>query len=47
MSSDDLRARAERWASDDPDPTTRAEIAALLEKAGATFGSACLVSHEA
>ena len=47
MSPDDLRALAERWASDDPDPTTRAEIAALLEKACASSGSACLVSHEA
>ncbi len=32
MSSEDLRARAERWASDDPDPTTRDEIAALLAR---------------
>src|SRR5690606_17328596 len=26
----DLRARAERWAAEDPDPTTRAELTALL-----------------
>ena len=26
----DLRARARRWLADDPDPTTRAELAALL-----------------
>src|SRR5579862_8715109 len=26
----DLRARAKRWAEEDPDPTTRAELLALL-----------------
>src|SRR3984957_9432866 len=26
----DLRARAERWIADDPDPTTRDELRALL-----------------
>lgn len=30
MSTNELRERAERWSADDPDPTTRAEIAALL-----------------
>ncbi|MBV9946402.1 MAG: phospho-sugar mutase, partial [Myxococcales bacterium] len=31
MVPDDLRARAERWLSEDPDPATRAELRALLE----------------
>jgi phosphomannomutase len=29
----DLRAQAERWLAEDPDPQTRAELAALLERA--------------
>ncbi|HXN34019.1 MAG TPA: phospho-sugar mutase [Polyangiaceae bacterium] len=33
MSSDDLRACAERWIADDPDPSTRAELRALLAEA--------------
>ncbi|GAB1643113.1 phospho-sugar mutase [Krasilnikovia sp. MM14-A1259] len=32
MASDDLRARAEAWLADDPDPATRAELTALLER---------------
>jgi phosphomannomutase len=28
---DDLRARAERWADDDPDPSTQAELRTLLQ----------------
>jgi phosphomannomutase len=30
--SDDLLARARAWAADDPDPTTRAELEALLDR---------------
>ena len=30
MDHADLRARAERWIADDPDPATRAEVRALL-----------------
>jgi phosphomannomutase len=30
MHPDDLRARAERWIADDPDPATQAELRALL-----------------
>ncbi|RZU50267.1 phosphomannomutase [Krasilnikovia cinnamomea] len=32
MASDDLRARATAWLADDPDPATRAELTALLER---------------
>ena len=31
--SDDILARAERWLKHDPDPTTRAELAQILERA--------------
>ena len=30
MDPADLRARAQRWMADDPDPATRAELFALL-----------------
>src|SRR5271166_4988182 len=30
MNPDELRARAERWIADDPDPSTRDELRALL-----------------
>ena len=32
MMSADLRARAERWVSEDPDPTTQAELRTLLDR---------------
>ncbi len=32
MSHDELRAKATRWMDDDPDPTTRAELADLLAR---------------
>lgn len=32
MESEDLRARAERWMADDPDPATRSELRALLAR---------------
>ncbi len=32
MSTDELRRRAEAWMADDPDPQTRAELAALLSE---------------
>jgi phosphomannomutase len=38
--SDDLLARAERWLKHDPDPSTRAELAQILERATPTKGSA-------
>ena len=38
-SSDDLRARAEQWAKDDPDPKTQAEVRALLVHATAADGA--------
>ncbi|MEO7061455.1 MAG: phospho-sugar mutase, partial [Lapillicoccus sp.] len=37
---DELRARAEAWLSDDPDPATRSELAAVIEAATAGDASA-------
>ncbi|MGO9838819.1 MAG: phospho-sugar mutase [Polyangiaceae bacterium] len=36
MGDADLRARAEAWMADDPDPATRAELRALLDRPDAT-----------
>lgn len=40
MKLDELRARAERWIEDDPDPATQGELRALMERAGADPGAA-------